>query len=262
MTDFLDRLANDAIERVRSGYYNAQGSITTHKRSLRSSVCNSYKAPIVAELKTASPSRGVIRNNLPIEEIIAAMQRGGAVGISVLTEPRFFEGSLGNLVKARSSVEIPVLMKDIVVDPKQLEAAEKLGADAVLFIEALFDRGYCELDVHDMIDRAHKARLEVLLEVHEKKEFRSALETEADLVGVNNRDLRTLKVNLETTREVLRGFDLEGKLIVSESGVQTPADIRYLRSVGANAFLVGSSIMSALDVERKVRELTEAFSVG
>ncbi|MFQ6135542.1 MAG: indole-3-glycerol-phosphate synthase [Nitrososphaerales archaeon] len=262
MPDFLDKLAIEAIERVRSGYYNHQRETPSPNKSLKISIRNCRKIPIITELKAASPSKGTIRDASMIEEIVAAMQRGGAVGISVLTEPECFKGSLINLIKTKSMVKIPVLMKDIIVSPRQLEAAEKVGADAVLFIKALFDRGYCELDIHNMMDLAHKLGLEVLLEAHNRHEFKSALGTEADLLGVNNRDLRTLKVNLKTTRAVLRDFDLDGRLIVSESGIETPGDIRYLLSSGAEAFLVGSSIMKAVDIEKKVKELTEAFQVG
>ncbi len=129
------------------------------------------------------------------------MENGGATGISVLTEPKHFGGSLGYLAKVREAVRLPILMKDIIVDPIQIEAASRIGANVVLLIEAIFERGYCELCLDEMITQAHSRRLEVLLETHSEDEYQHAIETDADLVGINNRDLRTLKVDLGHNRE-------------------------------------------------------------
>jgi indole-3-glycerol phosphate synthase len=187
------------------------------------------------------------------------MEKGGAVGISVLTEPKHFQGSLRSLVEARKAVQLPILMKDIILSPLQLETAANLGANTVLLIEALFDRGYCDYGVHDMIGRAHSKGLEVLLEAHSAEEFRFAVATHADMVGINNRDLGTLKVDLNVTERILERNGAEGKIVISESGIKTPADLRFLRRCGAHAFLIGSAIMLSNNVENKVKEFVSAL---
>ena len=187
------------------------------------------------------------------------MEKGGAIGISVLTEPKHFNGSLHSLVEARRTVKLPILMKDIILSPLQLEAASKLGANVALLIVALFDRGYCEYNLNAMIATAHSKGLEVLLETHTAEEFQVAVGTPADLVGINNRDLATLKVDLNVTKKILEQNGAEGKIVVSESGVRTLADLRFLRDCGAHAFLVGSTVMLAGNVEEKVKELVSGL---
>ena len=259
MPDFLDKLAGDAKETVDSGYYEVAIQTVMSRNSLKKAILKSARAPLITEIKAASPSKGTIRTGFEAGKIAQAMERGGAVGISVLTEPKHFKGSFGSLVETRRAVQLPVLMKDIIISSKQLEAASKAGASAVLLIQALFDRGYCEYRVEEMIAKAHSENLEVLLETHSLEEFRFAVHTDADLVGINNRNLGTLKVDLNVTKNTMENVETNGKIVVSESGVESPADIRFLRECGANAFLVGSAIMLADDVEGKVRELVTAI---
>jgi indole-3-glycerol phosphate synthase len=150
-------------------------------------------------------------------------------------------------------------MKDIIISPVQLEAAATVGADAVLLIKALFDRGYCKPGVDEMVVEAHSRGLEVLLEAHSEDEFHRALGSDADMVGINNRDLGTLKVDLNVTKKILEKNPGEGKIVVSESGITKADNVRFLRACGADAFLVGSAIMRADDVEAKVREFVHAL---
>jgi indole-3-glycerol phosphate synthase len=180
------------------------------------------------------------------------------VGISVLTEPKHFHGSIATLIQAREAVKLPILMKDIIIVADQIEVAAQIGADAVLLIEALFEKGCCEMSLYKTIAFAHSKRLEVLLEVHTEDEFKLALETDADLVGINNRNLSTLKIDLNTTKQILDKNPKRGKTIISESGIKTKADLHFLRSCGADAFLIGSSIMSNENIEEKVKEFIEA----
>lgn len=259
MADFLDILARDAKKTISEGYYEVAKNIATPVLSLKDAILKCRRAPIIAEIKVASPSSGTIRNDANAGDIAVAMKNGGAVGISILTEPTHFKGSLHSIVEARKRVQLPLLMKDIILHPAQLDAASKIGANAVLLIAALFKRGYSIYDVQDMIYIAHSKNLEVLLETHTKDEFLSALKTEADLIGINNRNLKTLKVDLKVTQRILAKNEAEGKVVVSESGVQTPADIGFLRQCGAHAFLVGSAIMAADDIEGKVREFVMAL---
>jgi indole-3-glycerol phosphate synthase len=149
-------------------------------------------------------------------------------------------------------------MKYIIIDPIQVEAASRSGANVILLIEALFDRGYCELALEEMIKQAHTTHLEVLLETHSEEEFKHAIETDTDLVGINNRDLRTLKVDLGITETILKKQNPKGKVVVSESGIMVPKDVLFLRGCGAQAFLIGSSIMMADSIEQKVKEFVTA----
>jgi indole-3-glycerol phosphate synthase len=259
MADFLDVLACDAKETINSGYYEALKETATSHISLKKAILETKNAPVITEIKAASPSAGTIRKNVKASRIAESMEKGGAVGISVLTEPKHFKGYLRSLVEARKAVKLPLLMKDIVISPVQLDAASKAGANAALLIEALFDRGYCECNIHEMIARAHSKGLEVLLETHTAKEFRFAVSTHAELVGINNRNLATLKVDLNVTKRILERNNTEGKIVVSESGINTPADLRFLCKCGAYAFLIGSAVMLADNVEKKVKEFVSAL---
>ena len=258
MPDYLDTLARDAKETINEGYYEVSIQLSAPSVSLKKAIIKSTQNAIITEVKAASPSRGTIKTNFDPAEVARAMEKGGAIGISVLTEPKRFSGSLSYLAKVREAVKLPILMKDIFIDPIQLEAASRIGANVVLLIEALFEREYCECSLDEMIKRAHSKRLEVLLETHNKDEFQHAIETVADLVGINNRDLRTLKVDLGITQRILKEHESNMNVVVSESGVMNPADVLFLRGCGAQAFLIGSSIMMADNIEQKVKEFVSA----
>jgi indole-3-glycerol phosphate synthase len=259
MADFLDVLALDAKETIRKGYYNAPTQTTACPISFKRAIVTRKNPPVITEIKTTSPSAGVIRRKLEVTELAKAMEKGGAAAISVLTEPTHFQGSLNSLAETRKAVKLPVLMKDIILSPVQVEAASKVGANAVLLIQALFDRGHCECSLKEMIMKAHTQSLEVLLETHNDDEFRSAVDTDADLVGINNRNLGTLKVDLDVTKRILENNNTKGKIIVSESGINTPNDVRFLHTCGAHAFLIGSAIMRVDNVEEKVKEFVHAL---
>jgi len=178
--------------------------------------------------------------------------------MSVLTEPKHFKGSLEYLRQIRGTTRLPLLMKDIVISPEQIEAGARLGADAVLLIKAIFDRGKGRANLDNMIAKAHTLGLEVLLETHNADEFNAAQNTGADLIGINNRDLRTLKVDLEVTRRILETHSKGDAPIVSESGIKTPGDLLFLRGCSAQAYLIGSSIMASEDIEEAVRGFVRA----
>jgi indole-3-glycerol phosphate synthase len=254
MSDFLDVLACDAKETIDEGYYEVLAETVSSSVSLKKAILKSKTVPVITEIKAASPSLGTIREDVNVAEVANAMARGGAVGISVLTEPKHFQGSLRSLAEARKTLNLPILMKDIIISPVQLEAASKIGANATLLIVSLFDRGYCERSIQEMIANAHSNGLEVLLETHSEAEFRRAVDSNADLIGINNRDLATLKVDLHVTKNILENNDVKGKTVISESGIKAPADLRFLRGCGADAFLIGSAVMSAGNVEEKVKE--------
>ncbi len=261
MPDYIDLLAKEAARRVEEGYYKntPKSRLSARPKSLREAVLGCTRTPIISEIKFASPSSGTLREYTSPRIIAKALEEGGSVGISVLTEPRNFGGKLEFIGEIRSQVSVPILMKDIVLSPVQIEAAYRGGADAVLLIQALFDRGYCEGDAQSMIGQAHSFGLEVLLESHSEEEFLRAVKTSADLVGINNRDLKTLKVNLEVTKQILSKHYPRRKVVVSESGINTPQDIRFLRECGARAFLVGTSIMKSDNIREKVVQLVESI---
>jgi len=258
MADFFDVLARNAEETINSEYYETAKTGESIHASLKNAVLECDVNPIITEIKAASPSSGVIRTNINHSEIAKGMQRGGAAAISVLTEPKQFNGSLEALAQTRKAVKLPILMKDIVLNPVQVFAASKMGANAVLLIKVLFDRGYGDRTIDEMINGAHMFDLEVLLETHTASEFHAALKTDADLIGINNRNLGTLKTDLNVTKKILTKYHARDKIVVSESGINTSDDIRFLRESGARAFLVGSAIMSSENIEKKVRELVNA----
>jgi indole-3-glycerol phosphate synthase len=214
------------------------------------------KIPIIAEVKPASPS-ATFREILPDDaaEIAKEMERGGAVAISVLTEPDFFNGSIGNLKSARKSVSIPVLRKDFIIDEKQMDEAK---SDLILLIAgALGDK--LEL----FVQLAKSKGFEPLVEVHNEDELNRALKTTARVIGINNRDLGTLEVDLQTTvrlAPIIRDFDKKNgtqHTIISESGVHDADDINRVISAGADAILIGTAIIKSSDVYTKTKEMTE-----
>lgn len=257
MSDFLETLAKDARQTIGEGYYNVRQIHPNVGIGLKESILKCRKNPIIAEIKLASPVSGTIARNIDVEATALMMQRGGAVGLSILTEPKHFRGRIEYLVAA-GKCGLPRLMKDIIVDPIQVETAAKIGAEAILLIESLYERSLCNATLEEMMNLAHKEAIEVLLETHTKEEFERALDTEADLIGINNRDLASLRIDLQVTRNVLAACNYKGHIVVSESGIRTGYHIRFLKESGASAFLVGSSIMSATDPEKKVKELVEA----
>lgn len=243
---------------IAEGYYDIDIEIEISQHDLKQSISQCSNNAIISEVKFASPSQGIIHTKENAVSAAKAMFRGGAIGLSVLTEPKQFLGSLDNFMKVREAVDLPLLMKDIIVSKKQIDVAPKIGADVILLIQSLFDIGRCKSTIEEMISYAHSKDLQVLLEVHNKEEFEKAIQSEADLVGINNRNLESFSVDLLTTKTILQSRDKNNKIIISESGIKTAEDIRFLRKAGANAFLVGTSVMKNKDITSKVKELVEA----
>jgi indole-3-glycerol phosphate synthase len=261
--DFFDVLCRTAQKTVASSFYSTfeqhdETSNAASARRVSERINTCANLPLIAEIKVASPTMGALRVDADAGEIATRMEAGGAAGISVVTEPHFFRGSARLLENVRSRVSAPLLMKDFVVSTCQIEAARAAGASAVLLIQALFDRGYATHDVEEMIELADAIGLEVLLEAHTKAEFERALRTDADLVGINNRDLRTLDVDLTTTKKILEAVPADGRIVISESGVTTPEEALFLRQCGADALLVGSALMRSKDVFLAVDRLVNA----
>ena len=214
-------------------------------------------AAVIAEIKQASPSKGVLREDFRPADIAAAYQRAGAACLSVLTDAQFFRGSADHLREARAACALPVLRKDFVVDAYQLAEARDMGADAILLIAACLD----DAQMADLEAEARALGLAVLVEVHDGAELDRALRLATPLIGINNRDLRTFEVSLETTLGLL-GRVPAGQLPVTESGIRDRADVDRLRAAGVHAFLVGEAFMRAADPGAALAALFGAPSQG
>jgi len=206
---------------------------------------------LIAEHKRRSPSAGVIREDRSCADVVAAYERGGAAALSVLTEERHFGGSLDDLRTAREASHLPILRKDFTVDEYMLVEAKALGADAVLLVVGSFRHADQLAELHAT---AHALDLDAIVEVSEPEELEVALAADADVIGINNRNLEDFSVDTRRTYELLADVPA-GKIVVSESGISTREQIEELERVGVDAVLAGGAVMAADDPERAVREL-------
>lgn len=210
---------------------------------------------LIAEYKRRSPSAGAIREDVTVSDVALAYERGGAAAMSVLTEEAHFGGSLHDLLEARSVSHLPILQKDFVLDRYQLFEAKAAGADAVLLVVASLEPE----ELGALYREAHEIDLDVLVEVHDESELRSALAIDADIIGINNRDLESFRVDLARTFELLPDVPA-GKTVVSESGIEDREQVEELEGAGVDAVLVGESLMRSPELEPAVRELTRSES--
>ncbi|MEC4686086.1 MAG: indole-3-glycerol phosphate synthase TrpC [Nitrospirota bacterium] len=208
------------------------------------------KLRLIAEIKKASPSKGLIREDFDPAGIAAVYEESGASAISVLTEEDFFQGSIDYMPIVKESAGLPVLRKDFIFDEYQVYEARANGADAILLIAAMLGRSQAE----ELFHLAGELGLSVLFEVHHWKELDTALLIDVPVIGINNRDLRTLEINLNTTVELLKDIP-EGKTVVSESGIERREDVDFLSKTRVDALLIGTAFMKAEDIGKKVREL-------
>jgi len=255
--NILKKLVNNSQMAIDDGVYEVHCDLPKSSKDFLHIIKTHTHATLLTEIKFSSPSLGKIRTLTDPVSIANQMIAGGSKALSILTQPHLFSGSPEYFMKVRQSVDVPLLMKDIMIDKIQIDAAKKIGADYMLLIQSLFDHGFLN-DIDEFVGYSHKKGLEVLLEVHTKKEFENALKTDADLIGINNRNLDTLEVDLKTTQRILKGVK-KTRPILSESGIETPDDIQYLKKCGADAFLIGSSIMKSNKIEEQVRRLVNAF---
>jgi indole-3-glycerol phosphate synthase len=258
---FLDEVALRSHKRVQADKQN----VTVEQlkawikrkppvKDFRAGIHKAGTVSLIAELKQASPSAGVIRIENDIPARITGYTSGGAGALSILTEEEYFHGSPQLLESARKQTTLPLLRKDFIVDSYQIEESRVLGADAILLIAALLPAGL----LADFIQRALDTQLAPLVEVHDERDLERAINAHAKIIGVNNRDLRTLKVDMATNELLIPQIPKVGYTIISESGIRTPEDVRHCGKIGAHAVLVGETLMRQADAAAAVRTLVDA----
>lgn len=244
--------------RRRAGDLDAIKQKALHQREtaipnrFRDAVNRTDRTNIIAEIKRASPSRGVINDSINVVDLAKKYSTGGAAAISVLTETEYFRGSLGDLRGVRAAVDLPILRKDFIVDELQIYESAACGADAILLIVgALVDE---DLEKFLLIAR-DELRMDALVEVHTADDLSRAKRIGAEIIGVNNRNLHSLEVSLDTSRDLI-GLRHAETLMIAESGITTRAEIDELQALGYNGFLIGETLMKADDTETVLRQLT------
>ncbi|MFQ6044243.1 MAG: indole-3-glycerol phosphate synthase TrpC [Candidatus Poribacteria bacterium] len=221
-------------------------------RDFKAAISTTGKINLIAEVKKASPSKGIIREDFDAAGIALIYQSSGASAISVLTDERFFQGNLSYLTAIRETTSIPLLRKDFIIDEYQIYQARASGADAILLIAAILGLGIMQT----FLRIAHSLDLDCLVEVHTESELKKVLDTEAQIIGINNRDLKTFQTSLDTTVR-LRKLIPQDKVVVSESGIHSHQDVKMLQKCGVNAILVGEALMRSADINAKIKELME-----
>ena len=228
-------------------------SVEPH-RLLRALESDLHRPKIIAEFKRRSPSAGIIRDDLTVNEIVRCYERGGACAISIVTDEEYFGGSIADLCTARSSTNLPLLRKDFIIDPIQIFEAAIAGADAVLLIVAALD----DASLKELRSLAEdELRLDARVEVHTTEELRRALNAGARIIGVNNRDLRTFQTSLKTSERLIAEVPPD-RILISESGLQSADSLLRLRKVGFRGFLVGEALMRAPEPDAALRNLIAA----
>lgn len=205
---------------------------------------------IIAEMKKASPSKGLLRTHYYPAVIAESYEQAGAACLSVLTDKTFFQGDISHLQQAREACSLPILRKDFIIDPYQVYESRAMGADCLLLIVGALT----DIQLHDLVGLAKHLEMDVLLEVHDYRELERALSLNVRLIGVNNRNLKTFKVNLKTTQDLVP-YIPRRHIIVSESGIHHPQDIATLQNAGVNTFLIGEAFMKAEDPGQALLEL-------
>ncbi len=218
-------------------------------RSIENKIAQN-QAAVIAEIKKASPSKGVMRENFIPAEIARSYEKAGAACLSILTDKDFFQGNEAYLQEARAATKLPVIRKDFIIEPYQVLEARAINADCILLIVSALD----DSRLHELLSQANELGMDVLMEVHDADEMERALLSGAKLIGVNNRNLRTFEVSLQNTIDMINMVP-DDRILVTESGIHVPADVALMRENNINAFLVGEAFMRADEPGEKLAEL-------
>jgi indole-3-glycerol phosphate synthase len=262
---FLDKIVatkRQEVERLQQTFSISQAEKEISKlppcRGFERALTERKRRPVglIAEVKKASPSKGLIRADFEPVTLARAYERAGADCISVLTDADYFQGSNEYLTAVRQAVGVPLLRKDFTIDVRQIYEARLIGADAVLLIAAILTTA----QMKQFLTEARNLGMDALVEVHDREELERALELDATLIGINNRNLKTFVTDLKTTEQLIAHIP-SGKTIVSESGISSAADMDYLQSIGADAVLIGEHFMRQPSVEQAVHELMGVLEV-
>jgi indole-3-glycerol phosphate synthase len=258
MPDILKEICatkRDEIEQLRRldvGELEKRAREQQPTRGFRDALTSSPGVALIAEVKKASPSAGLIRNPFEPVEIARSYERGGARCLSVLTDEKYFKGGLDYLRSAREATDLPVLRKDFILDEIQVVQSRAWGADCILLIVAALP----EKDVMGFMERAVGFGMDVLVEVHDESELEVAMDAGAGMIGINNRDLRTFEVDLDLAANLAKRIP-EDVCIVAESGIEGRADVERLKESGVDAILVGESLMRSQDIEEATQRLSD-----
>lgn len=246
--EITERSASVSIAALKEQCVNAD-AVRGFISSIENKINNNLSA-VIAEIKKASPSKGVLRENFNPAEIAKSYAEHGAACLSILTDKDYFQGHEDFLKQARATCDLPVIRKDFIIDPYQVYEARAIDADCILLIVAALD----DENLHLLFNLAKELGMDVLMEVHDEQEMQRALKTEARLIGVNNRNLRTFDTDLNTTVRMLDMVN-DNHILVTESGIHTIDDVQLMRNNGVNTFLVGEAFMRAENPGEKLAEL-------
>ena len=239
------KVGMDELARLAEAADKPRGFI----RNMRNKIAGG-DAAVIAEIKKASPSKGVMRENFIPADIAKSYADNGAACLSILTDKDFFQGCTDYLIEARAACDLPVIRKDFIIDPYQVYEARAMDADCILLIVAALD----DASLHGLLAQANQLGMDVLMEVHDEEEMKRALDTDCELIGVNNRNLRTFETSLDTTLRMLPMVPND-RLLVTESGIHTADDVHMMRENQVNAFLVGEAFMKVEEPGEKLAEL-------
>lgn len=246
--EIAERSASVSLEALKQQCQNAD-PVRGFIKSIENKI-NNKRSAVIAEIKKASPSKGLLRENFVPADIARSYAENGAACLSILTDKDYFQGDESYLQQARAACDLPVIRKDFIIDPYQVYEARVIDADCILLIVSALD----DKTLQSLFDLAHELGMDVLMEVHDEDEMQRALRTGARLIGINNRNLRTFDTSLDTTLNMLDMVD-ERHILVTESGIHTQQDVQLMRDNNVNAFLVGEAFMRAESPGKKLAEL-------
>jgi len=246
--EIIERSAKVSIE-VLKGWCESADEVRGFINAIESKIQNNQPA-VIAEIKKASPSKGLLRENFDPAGIASSYAKNGAACLSILTDKDYFQGDEAFLRQARAACDLPVIRKDFIIDPYQVYEARTIDADCILLIVAALD----DESLQSLFDLAHELGMDALMEVHDEEEMSRALKTGARLIGINNRNLRTFETSLDTTINMLEMVS-DKHILVTESGIHSIDDVQLMRDNNVNAFLVGEAFMRADDPGEKLSEL-------